>query len=214
MRKAKWLPLEALQPYLLNPASDAAGALDWAQVFANDRPVELEVGFGKGTFLVETSQSHPDVNYVGIEIDRGLTLYVAGRVAKRKLANVRLVCADAGVFIRDHVGTASLHAVHVYFPDPWWKQRHRKRRVFTADFAAELARSLAPGGHLHLATDVEEYFTVMLQIVAQRPELIRVESVPSTPLVPSSEGVTNFQRKALAQGRQVWRATFRKCAFP
>jgi tRNA (guanine-N7-)-methyltransferase len=211
VRKGKRLPLEALQPYLLARPEEPI-LFNWSDVFGNDHPVELEVGFGKGTFLVETAQSHPEINYVGIEIDRGLQLYVATRIAKRQLHNVRLLCGDARLVLRDHVPAALLQAVHVYFPDPWWKKRHRKRRVFTAEFAAECERVLQPGGRLHFASDVEEYFGVITQLVAERPAMKRIETPEVEPLVPSVEGVTNFQRKALAQGRSVGRAVFEKSA--
>src|SRR5947207_14630946 len=108
-------------------------------MFGNDRPIEMEVGFGKGLFLITAGQHHPETNFLGIEIERKYQLFTATRLAKRQLSNIKVVCGDARVFLRDAVPTAALQALHVYFPDPWWKNRHKKRRVFTAEFAAKAA---------------------------------------------------------------------------
>ena len=202
MRKARRLPLEELTPYLLE-LPDPPAHLDLSTIFGNRRPVEIEIGFGKGTFLVASGQARPEVNFVGVEIDRGLQLYVASRLAKRSLGNVRVVKADARQFVRDCVPGASLHAIHVYFPDPWWKTRHKKRRVFTGDFAASCERTLAPNGHLLVATDVEEYFGVMTSLVEGHTRL-RPVAWPAM----NEACQTNFERKAVQQGRTVWRAAF------
>jgi tRNA (guanine-N7-)-methyltransferase len=115
-------------------------------------------------------------------------------------------CADARVLLRDHVPAGSVRAVHVYFPDPWWKKRHHKRRVFTGDFVASVVRALSPGGRLHIATDVEAYFHVMRDLVTARPEL-RI-----TPASGSAEPdcVTNFERKARELGTPVHRLAAEK----
>src|SRR5262249_4529201 len=169
--------------------------LDWQHVFGNAHPVEIEVGFGKGLFLLTASQTRADVNFLGIEIERKYTLYTATRLAKRNAGNVRLVCGDARTFFRDRVPAASVQAVHVYFPDPWWKQRHRKRRVFTPEFAQECGRVLASGGRLHVATDVEEYFHEIRALLAAQPRL--QEAPPPAESQPRHDldYLTNFERK-------------------
>jgi tRNA (guanine-N7-)-methyltransferase len=207
VRKGKRLPLEALAPYLLTP-TDLLAPLDWQQVFGNDRPVELEVGFGKGAFLVESAADRPEANFLGVELDRALQLYVATRLAKRQLKNVRLVKADALAFLRVFVPSASLAAVHVYCPDPWWKRRHKKRRLFTHDFAEQVARVLSPGGRLHLATDVEDYFTLMINLVESLPWFQVVDKHMVNAMGDTPRGLTNFERKSLEQGGSVWRASF------
>src|SRR5207249_7574135 len=137
------------------------------------------------------------------------------RYAVRKLPNVKTACADAKALLRDHVRTGSVAAVHVYFPDPWWKTRHRKRRVFTPEFAADAARVLAPGGRLLIATDVEEYFGVMTGILrtmpafAERPE----EAERAAPRTDAGYA-TNFERKARDSGTQVWRAVYERTTGP
>src|SRR5262245_15213481 len=116
---------------LLTPDS-----LNWAALFGNANPVEVEVGMGKGLFLLTSATNRPDTNFFGIEIVRKYQLYATTRFAIRKLPNIKTVCADARWVFRQFVTAGSVAAVHVYFPDPWWKARHKKRRVFTGGFAA------------------------------------------------------------------------------
>jgi tRNA (guanine-N7-)-methyltransferase len=209
VRHRSRLPLEELAPYLL-PVRETLGPLAWAEVFGNDHPVEVEVGFGKGLFLVTAAQACPDVNFLGVEIVRKYQLFTATRLAKRGLGNVRLACVDAREFLRDLVGSQSVRAVHVYFPDPWWKNRHRKRRVFTEDFARQCERILAPGGLLHLVTDVEEYFGVMTGVVAKHTALEAVPAPAPTEARHDLDYLTNFERKFRKVGRPIFRAAYRR----
>lgn len=202
MRRSARLPLEALAPYLLT-LPESPGFLEVPQVFGNDRPVEIEVGFGKGLFLLTESQARPDINFLGIEVLRKYQLLTATRFAKRKQGNVRLAHADARLFLRDRVAPASVAVVHVYFPDPWWKTRHRKRRLFTADFVAEVERVLCLGGRLSLATDVADYFAIMQQL-ASRPAFRPLP--PPEPL----DFLTNFERKFRLQGLPIFRALYER----
>jgi tRNA (guanine-N7-)-methyltransferase len=203
------LPLEKMQPYLVDMPTPER-PLVWAGLFATDRPVELEVGFGKGLFLLTAAEHHPEINYLGIEIERKYQLHTATRLTKRNLTNVKLLCGDARAFLRDSVPVAALQALHVYFPDPWWKHRHKKRRVFTAEFAEQAARVIRPGGRLHLATDVEEYYHVMQGLVAQQPELVPIP-VP-TPAEGEPKALTNFERKYRLEGRPIYRALYERAA--
>jgi len=207
VRRASRLPAEALAPYLLQ-VTDPPIPLDWPALFGNDNPIEIEVGFGKGLFILTSALANPAVNYLGVEIERKLQLFTANRIAKRELHNVRLVKADGRLFLRDYVKSESVQAAHVYFPDPWWKQRHRKRRLFTPEFADQCVRVLRPGGQLHLATDVEEYFEVMVALLAKQERLVRVSLVKSELPPKESEFQTNFERKSIIQGRSVNRAVY------
>lgn len=209
MRRSNRLPLELLAPYLLSVPSPPA-RLSWTEIFGNDHPVEIEVGFGKGLFLLTTAQSCPDTNFLGIEIVRKYQLYTATRMAKRGLINVRLAQADARSFLRDMVETASVQAVHVYFPDPWWKTRHHKRRVFTAEFAQECTRILKPGGRLHAATDVPEYFAVMTEILAAIPNLTELPRPDEKEPVHDLDYLTNFERKFRKQGKPIGRGRWER----
>lgn len=207
MRKGNRLPLEELQPYLLE-LPDPVSRLDLRRVFGSDSPVEVEVGFGKGLFLLTAAQQQPATNFLGIEIERKYQLFTATRIAKRGLRNVRLARADARLFLRDMLADESVAAVHVYFPDPWWKKRHHKRRVFTAAFAAECARVLQRGGRLHIATDVAEYFGLMTELLDALPRLRRLP-LTSEP-APAGDYLTNFERKASQEGRPVQRAEYER----
>ncbi|OAI49795.1 hypothetical protein AYO44_06250 [Planctomycetaceae bacterium SCGC AG-212-F19] len=207
VRRSRRLPLEALAPYLLNPPAEA-GVLSWPTIFGNDHLVEIEVGFGKGLFLLESSQSRPAVNFLGIEIMRKYQLFAATRLAKRGLGNVRLMCADARRMLAEAVPPASVQAVHVYFPDPWWKTRHRKRRLFTPEFAGACTRVLAPGARLFLISDVETYFGIMQDTVRQHTPLVAEDWPDAAPGEP--DGRTNFERKYRREGRAIYRALYRK----
>lgn len=211
MRTRRRLPLEELQPYLFpdTPRGDAPPRIDWPSVFGDNNPVEVEVGFGKGLFLLTAALQTPAVNFFGIEVVRKLQFYTATRMAVRNLTNVRLACSDASLFMSARIPDASVQTVHIYFPDPWWKKRHKKRRVFTPEFAQGAARILQPGGHFSIASDVEEYFEVMTGIVAALPLFTEV-SRAAEQNQPADEGMTNFERKAHAQGRLVQRALYVK----
>ena len=214
-RASRRLPAEALAPYLVDvpnprklppdsPKLAPVPPIAWDALFGNRHPVEIEVGFGKGMFLTNQGTARLDTNFLGIEIERKYVLMTASRVAKRQLANVKLACTDASWFLKERVIASSVAAIHVYFPDPWWKTRHRKRKLFTRAFAGECARVLAPGGRLHFATDVEAYFAETLEMMKDVPAL------QTQPTPDVSEALTNFERKYREEGRPIYRALFEK----
>ena len=211
MGRVRRLPLEELAPYLLT-VPETPGLLAWQEIFGNVNPVEIEVGFGKGLFLVTSAQARPDVNFFGIEIARKYQLFTATRLAKRDLRNVRLAQGDAREFLRDCVAADSCQAIHVYFPDPWWKKRHLKRRVFTPEFADQCERVLKPGGCLHIVTDVEEYFEVITGIVAARTRLQPLAERAMNLPVGEVDYLTNFERKFRLQSRPIYRATYQRAS--
>jgi tRNA (guanine-N7-)-methyltransferase len=209
VRRGPRLPLEQLAPYLLTlPDTDSLRGrlpLDFRAVFGNDNPVEMEVGFGKGLFLLRAAQEQPRVNFVGVEILRKYQLYTATRMAKRGLGNVRLLATDARALLRDYILSASLQTLHIYFPDPWWKTRHQKRRVFTPEFAQQAVRVLRPGGVLSFASDVEDYARMVVGLVAAHPELRELQAPePGTP-AHDLDYLTNFERKFRKEGRPIYR---------
>jgi tRNA (guanine-N7-)-methyltransferase len=211
VRRTPRLPPEELAPFLLEvpPAPENATAgRSLEAVFGNDRPIEVEVGFGKGLFLLNAAQSCSEVNFLGIEIERKYTLYTATRIAKRALGNVRVVCGDAKVFFRDHIADGSLQAVHVYFPDPWWKKRHHKRRLFDAEFVAGCARVLKSGGRLHVVSDVEEYFGIMKELLAVQARLRELPPPEVKAPEHDLDYLTNFERKYRKEGRPIYRAAY------
>lgn len=212
MRRPARVPLDALAPYLLAVPHPLENTLPtpivWSVLFGNDQPIEIEVGSGKGLFLLNAALTHPERNFLGIEIDRKYALYAATRLAKRQLPNAKMAPTDARALLRDQVPDASVAAVHVYFPDPWWKTRHHKRRVFTEEFARQCARILQPGGLLHLATDVPEYFQVMTELIAAIPEFQSMP--PPSERAPSHDMdyLSNFERKARKRDTPVLRASY------
>jgi len=194
----------------LDPRLPATQPIDWAALFGNANPVEVEVGMGKGLFLLTSATARPDTNFFGIEIVRKYQLYATSRFAIRELPNAKTVCADAGWVFRNFVAPQSVSAVHVYFPDPWWKARHKKRRVFSPRFAVDAANILCVGGRLLIATDVEEYFGVMTGIVRAMPAFRELRAETSTGSIEEAGYQTNFERKARQKGTPVWRAEFER----
>jgi tRNA (guanine-N7-)-methyltransferase len=209
MRRAVRLPVGELAPYLLE-VDASPRSVDWRSLFGNANPVEIEVGFGKGLFLVNSAQARPETNFFGIEIERKYTLFTATRLAKRSLRNAKVAACDARGFLETYVAPGSVSAMHVYFPDPWWKNRHRKRRLFTESFAIACARVLIKGGCLHFVSDVDGYFAESAQMLAR---LGALTALP-TPTVkePSHEMdfLTNFERKYRREGRPIYRGVWQK----
>lgn len=215
MRKPARLPLEALQPFLLpapppGPWVSPAKAIDWREVFGNDRPVEIEVGFGKGLHLATAGEAHPEVNYLGIEVVRKYQLMAATRLARRGLGNVRVACVDARPFLRDCVRPGSVSRVHLYFPDPWWKKRHHKRRVFTPEFAGTCEHALRPGGELLVVTDVADYAAMVRETIRGHTRLAEAEAPEEHRPTHDLDYLTHFERKFRKEGRPIHRMRFVK----
>ena len=180
------------------------------QLFPQPGPVEVDVGCGKGMFLLQAALEHPERNYLGIEKQYNFAAYSAARVAKRQLPNARVVAGDALWVFREVFPDESLAAVHVYFPDPWWKKRHRKRRVMVEPFLRDVERTLQPGGALHFWTDVKEYFDETLQLLAQVTRLQGPVPVEERPARHDLDYHTNYERKARLAGKPVYRSLFLK----
>lgn len=186
------------------PAVAAAHPL-WEHVFENERRVEVEIGCGTGTFILHAAAENPDVNYFGIErAYRRARIVESGRAA-RDLTNVRILAADAGCLVTSIIPADSVHAYHIYFPDPWWKRRHFRRRYFTPEFAAALERTLVPGGTLFLASDVPEVMQRMMAAVDTHSRL-HYDAARRSPRI----GVTVFERKGLARGAEILDAVYLK----
>lgn len=216
MTRPKRMPLAALQPYLLDAPHPGhlrpellptvVAPLNWIELFGRAAAVEIEVGFGKGTFLCDAAQRAPATNYLGVEIERKYVLATAARLAKKSLTNVKVACTEARWFLKMYVRDESVDALHVYFPDPWWKNRHKKRKLFTAEFAAQAFRILKPGAIFHFATDVKDYFDESLALMASIGQFREAPWPPG--FVP--DVMTNFERKYRAEGRSIYRTRFRR----
>jgi tRNA (guanine-N7-)-methyltransferase len=176
-------------------------------LFGRPAPLELEVGSGKGLFLVSAGAARPTHNFVGVELSRKYARRAADRVAKAGLANVAVIRGDIRQLWHRLEGLNALAAVHIYFPDPWWKKRHKKRRVFNEEFLARVSRVLRLGGELQIATDVEEYFETMRALVATRAEYRPLTDAGGSASV--GDYLTNFERKYRNEGRPIYRIGYR-----
>ncbi len=202
-------PCLDLSKYLRRVA-EFSPAWDPRAIFGRDGPLEVEIGSGKGLFLRTAAAQRPDVNFLGIEIALRYAQFAAGALAKRGLANAVVAVGDAVEFFEEAVPAESLAAVHIYFPDPWWKKRHKKRRVMRASLAVRIQQSLLPGGSLHFWTDVEEYFHTALALLADATRLEGPLEVPERAPADDMDYRTHFERRTRLHGERVYRAEFRK----
>ncbi len=171
-----------------------------ASLFGNDAPLELEVGSGKATLLVTESKARPGVNFLGIEHTRRYWRHAADRLRRNGCENARVVLADATTLIRDHLEDDSLSAVHVYFPDPWPKSGHRKRRFVQPDHIELLARKMCSGARLQIVTDHAGYFRQIDKVVRNSSLTVVYFDAPAAAASQEMVG-SNFERKYRRQGR-------------
>jgi tRNA (guanine-N7-)-methyltransferase len=160
----------------------------WSAVFGNDRPVEVEVGPGRGDVLVAFARARPDVSFFAIEHARGAVERLAARLELEGVTNARVITGDAVCIVRNVIPPASVTAYHVYFPDPWPKRRHHQRRVMTPEFAEAVGRTLVPGGRLHVATDLPWLYQTMARVLDKAGFVDTGEAAPARP-------TTRFERK-------------------
>ena len=201
------------------PLGEFPVPIDWEMFFGNPHPVEIEIGFGKGRFLLEASKRHPSINYIGVERAQKYVALTQERFEKYMrhfgvdrssgtFSNVRLAWTEANYFLMRYVPAGSVQAYHIYFPDPWPKKRQRKRRIFrNQDFLSALTRTLnSISGRLHIATDHGEYFQEIQERLADLPLLRPVEAN----LSPDQDIATNFEMKYVLEGRAIHRAVYEK----
>lgn len=176
----------------------------WEAVFGNTHPIEVEIGSGRGRFLYEAASRLPGTNFLGIEHWKKRWVYTLGRLTKHGLTNARIVGLNAIDFVETMVAPESVHAFHIYFPDPWPKRRHQKRRIFSPNFIDVLALRLLQGGHIHVATDYQEYAEHIQPMLDGCQRLERI--------VPAPEPIarTSFEIKYLQEGRTIYRYTYRR----
>ena len=181
-----------------------------AALFGREAPIEVEIGSGKGLFLRRAAEAHPEIDFLGIEVRYKYAEFAAAGLAKRDLTNGRMVHGDGLAIFHDLIPDASLDAVHVYFPDPWWKMRHRKRRVLNEAFLHDVQRTLKPGGLLHFWTDVKEYFDTSLELLAEVTDLEGPFDVAESEAEDDMDYRTHFERRTRKNEEPVYRAQFRK----
>jgi tRNA (guanine-N7-)-methyltransferase len=201
--------IDVLSHLIDPPPNDEPAAIDLPELFGNDHPVELEIGSGKGLFLFNAASAAPSHNFLGIELSRKYARLAAERLAARHVVNAKIWRGDARKVMAGLIPETSLRAVHVYFPDPWWKKRHKKRRVFSDELVAQIERLLQLGGELRVASDVEEYFRLIQHLIATQPRL-KEQTVPEISMPQHSlDYLTNFERKYRLEGRPIFRAQYR-----
>ncbi len=178
--------------------------IDLQQLFGNDHDVILEIGFGNGESLAKNALDNPDNNYFGIEVHRPGVGHLLMRVDDLQLKNVRVSTQDAVDVITDRLAANSLSGVQIFFPDPWHKKRHNKRRLVQAPFLDLLARVVKPGGCLHLATDWEPYAQHMLTVTDQHSVWSNLAGDGQFSERPESRPLTKFERRGQRLGHAVY----------
>lgn len=189
---------EAELSAFLVPVGEIDGALDWDRIFDRRGPVEVEIGCGKGRFLMERALAEPSRNLLGVDWGLPWLRRTARRLERSGVENVRLLRTNAKHLIRFLIPAKSLEILHVYFPDPWPKKRHHKRRLFDPPTTKAMEKILKPGGRLHVATDFGDYFDVIRERIS---EDTRLEHLPEMEAMGAT--ASNFGIKYTAQGRTI-----------
>jgi tRNA (guanine-N7-)-methyltransferase len=188
-------------PYVGSP-------LNFKQTFARDAPTVLEIGFGMGHTTAEIAGANPDRDYLGVEVHTPGVGSLLKLIGERGLSNLRIVQHDAIEVLEHMIPDATLYGVHIYFPDPWPKKRHHKRRLVQADLIRLICRKLAPGGYLHCATDWEAYAVQMLEVLSAEPDLenTAADYAPR----PAWRSITKFEQRGIRLGHGVWDLLFKR----
>jgi tRNA (guanine-N7-)-methyltransferase len=196
--------MEELWP--LYGIGNTSGELCFEEIFARPAPVILEIGFGNGDNLAAMACSSPDCNFIGIEVHEAGVGHCLLRIAEQQNDNVRIIRDDAVEVLRNRIPDGSLHRVNLFFPDPWHKKRHHKRRIVQSDFIALIARKLGPGGLFHVATDWENYAEHIEEVMTS------CEIFYALPEFPTDRIKTRFDRRGSRLGHTNWERAWRKCS--
>jgi tRNA (guanine-N7-)-methyltransferase len=200
--------LNELGPRFLLPF--AQQTLDFPAVFGRQAPVVLEIGFGMGDATAQIAATLPDTDFIGCEVHEPGVGSLLKQIGERGLSNLRIVQHDAVEVLEHMIPPGSLAGVHIYFPDPWHKKRHHKRRLIQPPFVADLVRHLAPGGYIHCATDWEPYAQQMLEVLGADANL--GNTAEGYAEKPAYRPLTKFENRGLRLGHGVWDLVFRKRA--
>jgi len=196
--------LETLGPRFVLPFSSAP--LVAATVFGREAPLVLEIGFGMGAATAEIAAARPETDFLGVEVHTPGVGALLKRIGEMDLTNLRIVQHDAVQVVEQMIAPASLAGLHVFFPDPWHKKKHHKRRLIQPPFVALLASRLAPGGYLHCATDWQPYAEQMLEVLSADPTL--ANTADGYAPKPDYRPLTKFEARGLKLGHGVWDLVF------
>jgi tRNA (guanine-N7-)-methyltransferase len=192
--------------------SHDAGLLDCDAVFTRPGPRVLEIGFGMGQSLVAMAKASPETNFIGIEVHKPGVGRLLHAMVDEEVSNIRVYCHDAVEVLRDCIANDSLDTVQIFFPDPWHKKRHHKRRLVQPEFVATLRSKLKPGGLLHLATDWENYAQQMLEVMSHADGFANSSPDGSYAPRPASRPLTKFEARGERLGHGVWDLLFVRSA--
>ena len=186
----------------------AEQALNLDAVFDRPAPKILEIGFGMGDATASIAAAHPDNDYLGLEVHDPGVGSLLKQIKLLGLANIRIIQHDAVEVIQHMIADSSLNGVHIFFPDPWHKSRHHKRRLIQPGFIALLARKIVPGGYLHCATDWEDYAVQILRVLSEQEALTNT----ATDYAPRPEyrPLTKFEQRGMRLGHDIWDILFKK----
>lgn len=197
-------PLEHYPSVVVEPDT-ISDKLCFPDLFGREAPVHIEIGSGKGTFIVNQAKADPGIDFLGIEWASKYYRHAVDRVGRWALSNVRLVRTDAAVFLAEHIGDQTVHCIHLYFPDPWPKKRHHKRRFVQQSNLEQVYRVLVPGGVFKMATDHADYFEQMQTVMNENSSRFeRCEFLPTAGAKTGEWVGTNFERKYLKEARSVF----------
>lgn len=181
------------------------GKVDFVRIFGRAGPVHIEIGTGKGTFLLNQAKAYPADNFLGIEWARKYYRYAVDRIGRWGLTNVRLIRTDAAVFLADFIPDISVECFHIYFPDPWPKKRHHKRRFICPANLELMIRCLKTDGQLKIATDHADYFQVIQKLITNQDNgLEEIQFLPTAGADTGEWVGTNFERKYLKNQRPIY----------
>ena len=204
-RTFRYYPSVALKP------EDLDGNTDFVRIFGRTGVIHIDIGTGKASFLLNEAKAHPDVNFLGIERARRYYRYAVDRIGRWGLKNVRIIRTDAVYLLTDFVPDDSVDCFHIYFPDPWPKKRHQKRRFFSPANLEHLLRALKGDGQLKITTDHTEYFEQIKKLIAEEGNrLTETEFLPAAGAEVDEWVGTNFERKYIKQNIPIYTLALRK----
>jgi len=188
--------------------SYSAQSLDLDAAFGRSAPKILEIGFGMGESTATIAQAHPENDYLALEVHTPGVGNLLKLIESQGISNIRIIQHDAVEVLRDMLADGTLDGVHIFFPDPWHKARHNKRRLIQSPFVAQLVQKLKPGGYIHVATDWQDYAEQVLRVLSEEP-LLENTAADYAPR-PDYRPLTKFEQRGIRLGHGVWDLVFRR----